>query len=220
MRISRLASPLSRQHQVDQHAADAAVAILEWMYGFQPQMGEGGAGQVVGLVRAVEPGDQPIHLARYPRRRRRFVVDFLASRPAADDVHRFGMVSVSAGAHPAHARKPGRKEGRLPGLQPFVRQRRGSMGDRVVHDVEQAIDMPGRNRPPLSAMPSLRATDERTACKSSRSPSMAAVDAASWVQASAASSWRWTRPSAASFPSTMPCARRANTASAAIWTRS
>ena len=47
-------------------------------------------------------------------------MDLLPAGPAADDLHRFGMLAVGAGAYPAHAGKPGREQCSLPGLQPLV----------------------------------------------------------------------------------------------------
>lgn len=71
------------------------------------------------------------------------------------------------------------------------------------------------DRPP-AASPSRRITEERTASRDSRSPSMAAVDHASSARASTASGLVAPRPSAAALPSTMPCMRCASAKSGAI----
>jgi hypothetical protein len=82
-------------------AADAAIAVLEWMDADEIQMGDPRArerGQWVFATgrRAVEPGDKAFHFAGDEGRRRRLEMHLALIVRAGDDLHRVGMPAVAA----------------------------------------------------------------------------------------------------------------------------
>ncbi len=140
---ARLAT-VARQHQVDDGAPEAPIAILVRVDGLEPQVGHRSLDQAVGFGGAVEPFEQPAHLLRHRGRRRRFEVHRLAAEHAADDLHRLGVRAVAPDADLLQARVTRWKQRRLPGVKALVGQRLAGPGDGVVHHVEQAVDVPGR----------------------------------------------------------------------------
>jgi len=147
MRKRRVATPgVLREREVHEGPPDPAVAVLERMNRLEPQMREGGADQAVGSVgaRASEPVEKAAHLLRDRLRRRRFVVDLLATEWPAHDPHRRLGPAPLADHYLVQAGSSGREERRVPGAQPFLRQWLVVARDRILHDVEQAIDVPQR----------------------------------------------------------------------------
>ena len=134
--------------QVDDGAADAAVAVFKRVYGLEPQVRQRSPCHAVhrrrptrwgGLL--VEPREERRHLVHHLRGGRRFVVHHFLAWSATDDLHGVGMAAVTTDLDAADAAGATREQSRLPAPQPVVVQRLIKTAGGVVDHRHLAVGM-------------------------------------------------------------------------------
>ena len=64
-----------------------AIAIVEWMQGHEPEMGDPGFQDRIGCCVLIEPVQEALHFALHPPRIRCLVMNFLLADGAANNLH-------------------------------------------------------------------------------------------------------------------------------------
>ena len=133
------------QRQIENGSADAPVSVFEWMDGFKPQVGHARTHETVFGTGSgvVEPLQEGMHFGRYCGGRGCHIVDMLLPHGPAHDLHGVFMGAKAARLDVAQCRPFCREQCGLPTAQPFLGEIGIPISRRVLHDIQQTLDVSG-----------------------------------------------------------------------------
>lgn len=134
-----------RQGQVENGPTDAPIPVFERMNALKPQVGDARTHESIFGTGpgSVEPPQKRVHFRRHCGGRRRHIVDTLLSHASADDLHGIFVRAIATRLDVAQRRPFCRKQGGLPAAQPFLGEIGVPVSRRVLHDIQQSLDVSG-----------------------------------------------------------------------------
>jgi hypothetical protein len=120
----------------------AAVAIIEWVDGDEPQMRLCCFQDLIDVGIGIEPVEERPHFGIGTFRLRCLKMDLFFSDGTGDDFHRTGAVVAPGSCFDfGHAAAPCRKQGCMPSEEPFVGEGLVVMAGGVEHHFDDAFDV-------------------------------------------------------------------------------